>query len=223
MHRLPQWPAGVLLLGACALAAADDGQSTDPKPAAPAQPVLGVSAVVPADAPYVALTRAERWKLYVAQTYLTPGAYFRTFAVAANQDINGRPHEWGQGLFGYSQRAGSNFARFVLFDTYEATAAEALGHDVRYMRCRCSGFLPRFGYALGTVFVTRNREGHIVPHYARLGAAFGSEYTAMLWYPPSYQDEDELLRGVALKLAGRGIMNSLHEFSPEIRRLLHRP
>ncbi len=168
MHWLSHWPMRVLLLGASAFVAAGDAQSADPQPTAPTQPVLGVSAVVPADAPYVPLTRSQRWQLYVAQTYLTPGAYFRTFAVAADQDFNARPHEWGQGLIGYSQRAGSNFARFVLFDTYEATAAEALGHEVRYMRCRCSGFLPRFDYALGTVFVTRNREGHIVPHYARL-------------------------------------------------------
>ena len=61
-----------------------------------------------------------------------------------------------------------------------------------------------------------------MPHYARIGAAFASESTALLWYPPSYRNDDVMLRGVALKLAARGIMNNLHEFSPEIRRMLHR-
>jgi hypothetical protein len=216
MQWLPRSPIPVLLLGVFALAV--DGRAQT----AASRPALGVSAVVPADAAYVPLTNAERWKLYVEQTFLTPGAYFRTFAVAADQDINGRPREWGQGLIGYSQRAGSNFARFGLFDTYETAAAEALGHEVRYVRCHCSGFLPRFGYALGAVFVTRNRDGQMVPHYARIGAAFASEATALLWYPPSYRNDDVVFRGVLLKLAGRGIMNNLHEFAPEMRRVFHR-
>jgi hypothetical protein len=192
--------------------------SPDPAPVASSRTV---DPVIPVTTTYEPLTGEQRFDFYVQQTYSSPGAYLRTLVPAINGQIRNRPYEWGQGSIGFARRTGSAFTRFMLFDAFEAGGSAALGYEVRYVRCHCTGFFPRFGYAVASTVVTRDRHGHLVPDISRVGAAFGSEYVAQLWYPPSYRDDDVVLRGVALKFVFRSLMYTYREFTPEIDHMIH--
>jgi hypothetical protein len=123
---------------------------------------------------------------------------------------------------GYARRTGSAWARFTLTDTYEAAGAAALGQEVRYVRCRCSGFGRRVGYAVAASLFTRNNDGRIVPAVARIGGQFGAGYTAKLWLPEDYQSGSRIARSVLFQTGFQGLVNTLREFTPELKRLLRR-
>lgn len=156
------------------------------------------------------------------QTYATPGVFLRAFGAAASDQSDNRPREWGQGAAPYFQRVGNRFARFTLQDTLEAGGSALLHHEVRYIRCSCTGFLPRFGHALAMNFVTLNDKGHWVPHVSRVGAAFAAEFIGNSWMPDDYRTRSEAFQGVAVQLGFGSLFNVVREFSPEIRRSILR-
>jgi hypothetical protein len=181
-----------------------------------------IASVVPSDVPYRPLTTEERWRFYVRETYLAPGAYMRAAGSGLLEQWKGEPPEWRQGMLGYARRTGSVWGRFTLTSTYEAAGAAALGQETRYVRCRCSGWAPRLGYAVASSLVTQDRNGRIVPAAARIGGEFAAGYTAKLWLPPSYQSDSRIARSVLFQTGFRGMVNALREFSPELKRAFRR-
>lgn len=171
---------------------------------------------------YTPLTGEQRWRLYLRQAYGNPGAAFRALGPAIGDHSDNDPPEWGQGMKGYSRRALNRFGRFTLRDSIEHTGAAALGHEVRYVRCKCEGFFPRVGHALAMNALTYNREGRWRPHVSRLGGMFAAEYIGNAWMPAGSRTSAEALRGVALQVGMGSLFNIVKEFSPEVRRALRR-
>jgi hypothetical protein len=81
----------------------------------------------------------QRWRLYWRQAYLSPANYFRSAASAGLDQLGDSPEEWGQGSSGYMHRFANRYARSVVRTSLEAAGAAALGHDVRYIKCPCTG------------------------------------------------------------------------------------
>jgi hypothetical protein len=96
----------------------------------------------------------------------------------------------------------------------EAAGAAALGHDVRYIKCPCTGVFKRFSWAIGANFVTLNREGRWTPSYAKLGAAVGTQYIGDTWMPPGYRNWNTLLRDAGMQITYSSIFNVIKEFYP---------
>lgn len=197
-------------------------ETTSPSTTDPIHVNMFVGSVVPAGERYVPLTGEQRFKLYLRQTYINPGAYFRAFGAAAGGQASNEPPQWGQGGEAYMKRVGNRFARFTIQDSIEAAGAAALGHEVRYVRCNCTGFLPRAGYALAMNFVTYDRQGKRVPHYSRVGAAFASGFIGHTWMPPGYETKRDVLSGAAMQLSFGTMFNVIREFTPEIKRAFRR-
>ncbi len=168
------------------------------------------------------LTPAQRWGLYWRQSYGTPGPYAAAFGSAVASHLDNDPEQWGEDADGYFKRVGNRFVRSRIRSTIEAAGSAALQHEVRYVRCQCTGALRRTGYALGMNFVTLNKKGEYVPHVSRIGGAFASEYIGNTWMPPGYRDNAEAMRGIGLQLAFGSLFNTFREFSPEIKRLFKR-
>ena len=169
---------------------------------------------------YRPLTGEERWRIYLREAFWSPGAFVRAVMPAAGSHLNNEPPEWGQGGAGFGRRVANRFGRFALQESYEAAAAAALGHDVRYFPSRKTGFLRRSAHALKSEFVTLNKHGRQTPHIARIGATFAAEFTANSWMPPSRRGASEALRGVGLRLGIGSAFNLLREFAPELKRLV---
>ena len=186
--------------------------------AAGAKAKSAISSIVPADVPYRPLTAEERWKYYLHNTYLSPGGYLRAAGSGLLEQWKGEPPEWEQGMRGYARRAASSWGRFTLTSTYEAAGAAALGQEVRYVSCRCSGVSRRVAYAIVAPLITRNGNGKIVPAAARMGGEFGAGYSAKLWLPQSYQSDSRIARSVLFQTGYQGMVNILREFTPELKR-----
>lgn len=168
------------------------------------------------------LTGDERWHRYVRNTYWSPAPYLRTGASALFSQLRDDPEPWEQGMSGFGKRAANRFGRFALRESIEAGGAALLQHEVRYVRSDSTRIAPRVAHALKANFLTWDRDGRRVPHAARLGAIFATEFTATRWMPDGYRDSGTALRGVGVQLGISSGINLLREFSPELKRLFRR-
>jgi hypothetical protein len=189
--------------------------TTDP---AADKPVAGAVAAID----YQPLTGKERWDLYWRRSFYTPGVILRAAGPALGAHLNNEPPQWGQGAEGYSKRFANRFARFTLQATYESAGAAMLGHEVRYIRSKRSGFFPRAAHALAANFATYDRNGRLAPHYARVGGMFAAEFTASRWMPEGYRDARTAMRGAGVELGVGSAFNLIREFAPELKRVLLR-
>ena len=169
---------------------------------------------------YAPLTGKERWSLYLRDAFWSPGVFFKAAGPALGAQLHNEPPQWGQGMEGYSKRFADRFGRFALRETYEAAGAAILQHDVRYIRSKRSGFLPRAAHALTANFVTYDRSGRRTPHVARVGSVVAAEFTGNLWMPAGYRDATQVMRGAAMQLSAGSAFNLLREFAPELKRIL---
>ncbi|MFZ5925907.1 MAG: hypothetical protein ACOYX1_00545 [Acidobacteriota bacterium] len=160
------------------------------------------------------LTGEERWRIYWRATYASPGTFFRAAGPALGDHLNGRPEVWPQGIGGYSRRLANRFARFALQDSMSHAGAAALGYEVRYVRCGCQGFFPRFGHALLWNFLTLDRRGATVVNTPRIGSAFAAEFIGNSWMPEGYRTNAEAFRGVGVQLGLGALFNTIREFAP---------
>jgi hypothetical protein len=191
------------------------------------QPQLNVNwlygAYVPKDVPLVSLTNRQRLKLYVRQSFTTPGIYIKTLLFSIGDQANRSPPEWGAGFSGYARRVGSRQGQFVIQNSFVALGNGILGYEPRYNRCQCSGFWRRTGHAVARNFVTYNRtEQALRPQLAMYVGAFGAGAVAGTWKPGNPDLVAEGYRG-AITQVGFGIAaNWVGEFAPDINRILRR-
>ena len=160
------------------------------------------------------LTGRERWGIYWRQTYWRPVAILGNAGPALGAHLSNDPPQWGQGMEGYSRRLADRVTRSAIRDTINATGSAALGYEVRYVRCDCNGFLPKFGHAMAWNFVTLNRNGKTVLNIPKIGGAFAGEFVGTTWMPPGYDATGDALRGGAVQLGVNSLFNVLREFAP---------
>lgn len=157
---------------------------------------------------------AERWEIYWRTTYASPGTFFRAAVPALGEHLDDRPEAWPQGTEGYSLRFANRFARFALQSSLSHASSAALGYEVRYVRCGCSGVMRRLGHAMLWNFLTLDRDGRTVVNTPRIGAAFAAEFIGNAWMPDGYRTRQEALRGVGLQLGVGAMFNVIREFAP---------
>jgi hypothetical protein len=160
------------------------------------------------------LTGRERWTIYWKTTYASPATLFRAAGPALGDHLDHRPDTWPQGAEGYARRFANRFARFSLQESMSHSASAALGYDVRYVRCGCQGFFPRFGHAMLWNFLTLNQNGRTVLNTPRIGSAFAAEFIANSWMPQGYRTNSEAVRGVGVQLGVGALFNTIREFAP---------
>jgi hypothetical protein len=179
-------------------------------------------AYVPKDVPLEPLTAAQRRRLYVRQTFLTYGVYFKTAAFAVADEIRNRPEEW-EGDWSFSRRFASRYGQFATQNTLSAVGNLLLQYEPRYERCRCSGKWPRIRHALARNFVTYNRtERERRPQIAIYAAAMGAGLISSTWKPESATAWSEAASSMITQAAFGSFANVLGEFAPEILAIVKR-
>jgi hypothetical protein len=180
-------------------------------------------AYVPKDVALVTLTGRQRFKLYVAQSFTTPGIYIKSTIFSLSAQISNSPPEWGGGFAGYGRRFGSRYGQSLIQNTFSSVGNGLLGYEPRYDRCRCTGFWPRTRHAFKRNFVTYNRtETQLRPQVALYAAALGSGALSSVWYPSKPNAWVEGYQAMIVQ-AGWGLAaNWVGEFAPEITRILKR-
>ena len=207
------------------LSAAQAPAPSHPPPAAKSDSQLNVNwlygAYVDKDAPLIPLTGHQRFKLFVRQSFTTPGIYVKTAFFSLGDQINNSPPEWGTGFGGYARRVGSRQGQFVIQNSLSALGNGLLGYEPRYNRCRCAGFWNRTGHAVARNFVTYDRtEKALRPQIALYGVAFGAGVVSGTWKPSDRDLLAEGYRGAITQVAFGMAANWIGEFAPDIKRVL---
>jgi hypothetical protein len=95
-----------------------------------------------------------RWKLYLRQTYTTPGIYIKTLLFATHDQVIDSNPEWGDDFQGFVKRLGNRQVQFIIQNSVSSLGNGIAGWEPRYDRCRCDGFWPRTRHAVVRNFVT---------------------------------------------------------------------
>ena len=178
---------------------------------------------VPKDVPLRSLNGRERLKLYVRQTYTTPGIYIKTTLFALRDQIADSQPEWGDGFGGFAKRLANRQGQFIVQNSVISLGDGVLGWEPRYDRCRCSGFWPRTRHAAIRNFVTYNRtEKSLRPQLMPYVGASSAAILATKWEPgnPSWQVRS-YQAAITQVFVGVGI-NWIGEFGPEISRVVRK-
>jgi hypothetical protein len=201
---------------------------------APATPVTSVNttlpvnwiygAYLPKDAPIQPLTGDERFKLYLRQTYTTPGIYVKTAFFAIHDQVKETEPDWGDGASGFGKRLGSLQAGNIIQNSLTALGNAAVGFEPRYDRCRCEGAWPRIRHAVVRNFITYGGadDKKLRPQIMSYAAAFGAGVTVASWEPNYPSVLTKGYQGVVTQAWVGVVVDALAEFAPDIKRMLHK-
>jgi hypothetical protein len=181
-------------------------------------------AYIPKDAPIVPLTGEQRFKLYLRQTYTTPGIYVKTGLFAIHDQVKETEPDWGDGFSGFAKRVGSLQAGNIIQNSLTALGNAAVGFEPRYDRCRCEGAWPRIRHAVVRNFITYSgaHDNAIRPQIMSYAAAFGTGVTVASWEP---NNSSVLTRGYQSMVTQAWVgvaVDALAEFAPDIKRMFHK-
>jgi hypothetical protein len=176
-------------------------------------------AYIPKDAPLVALNGQERFRLYVRQTYTTPGIYIKTGFFAMHDQVRDSPPAWEDGFSGFSKRVGSNQATNIIQNSFTSLGQGIVGWEPRYDRCRCTGTFPRFRHAFIRNFVTYDHtEQSIRPNIMPFAAAFGAGVIGATWNPNNPTITVKGYQSVITQTWVGVVIDSIGEFAPDIKK-----
>jgi hypothetical protein len=181
-------------------------------------------AYLPKDAPIRPLTGDERFKLYLRQTYTTPGIYVKTALFSIHDQVNETEPDWGDGASGFGKRLGSLHAGNIIQNSLTSLGNAAVGFEPRYDRCRCDGTWPRIRHAVVRNYITYGGtdDKGIRPQIMSYAAAFGAGVTVASWEP---NDPSVLTKGYQSMVTQAWVgvvIDALAEFAPDIKRKLHK-
>jgi hypothetical protein len=210
------------------LAATSFAEDTSQTPAQPSvNTTLPVNwlygAYIPKDAPRVALTGKQRFKLYIRQTFTTPGIYVKTGFFLVHDQLQNTPSEWGDGFPGFVKRFGSNQATNIIQNSFTSLGQGIVGWEPRYDRCKCEGGWPRFRHAFARNFITYDRsEQSIRPNIMPFAAGFGAGMIAATWNPNHPTITVKGYQSVITQAWWGVASNVIGEFAPDVMKKLRR-
>lgn len=209
--------AGVLIVLAAASVSAqtvpgvllDPPEASNPGPPKPGELRGTVSA------PH--LTTSEKFEYRVVQSFGLRNFVGAAISASIGQALDS-PHEWGQGVGGFSERYASGFAGTFSRQAFAFTLERALSEDPRYFPLsRGSGFKTRSLNALKQVVWTKNDDASSGIAYARLGSAFGAAEFTNVWQPASTGGQGSAMKRAFIGLGADFAYNFIQEFVPFAR------
>lgn len=168
---------------------------------------------------YSPMTDAERWHQYVVDNFLSAGASLRAIGTAFGDSNAGRPVGWDDR---YARNLASEFGRFTIQGTVQATVAKALGYDTRFGSCECTGGWKRTKRALVRSFVTYDHTGKRVVDLPRVTGIYTGSVLMMAWYPSGYRLVRDGLETGTISLAVETGFYVVREFAPDLKHLIFR-
>lgn len=126
------------------------------------------------------------------------------------------PREYGTHWEGFGDRYGMRLTGIGTSNAMEAGLGAAWGEDPRYVRFAEGSFGARLGYVVKMTFMARNRDGQLMPAYARFAAISGSNFLSNTWREDSEATASRAGVRIGLGFLGRMAGNAFHEFWPDV-------
>jgi hypothetical protein len=131
-----------------------------------------------------------------------------------------KSEEYGPHWDGFAKRYGMRFTGIAASNTIEAGLGALWGEDPRYVRNQILPFKKRIGNVFLLSFTARNRQGKLMPAYARYIAIPGNNFLSNTWRVSSESTTNAALTrtgyGVLAEIAG----NAWSEFWPDVKRIV---
>jgi hypothetical protein len=167
------------------------------------------------------ITAKQRAQWVVSYT-LGPQAIIGEAFSAGYGAWRAKTSEFGSHWDGFGKRAGVDLREAAVSHTIEAGLGAIWGEDPRYVRDTGAPFKNRLANVLVMTFVARNRDGNLMPAYARFIAIPSSSALASTWRPESERSAGDVGARIGLGVLGRVGSNALTEFWPDVRQFIFR-
>lgn len=180
-------------------------------------------AYIPTEAPLESLSDADRWHLYVRQSFTTPGIWVKTGLFTISDQVRNSPPGWPQDPEGFAKRVGTRYAQFLMQNSFTAMGDAMAGWEPRYDLCRdCTGVGQRIKHAVIRNFVTYGSdEKSLRPQVFLYAGSFGGAALAAYWQPYRPSPLVKGYQGVATQAWVGVLCNLLAEFAPDLKRAVH--
>lgn len=217
-----KWSGFLVLSAAMAFSADSDPANPAPAPNPASSPAANTNAAVSSSDTPSPITARQRTEWVVSNT-VGPQAIIGEAFSAGFGTWRDKPPEWGSHWDGYGRRAGADLGEAAVSHTLEAGLGAIWGEDPRYPRDAGAPFAHRLGHVFKMTFLAPNRDGHLMPAYARFIAIPASAGISTAWRPPSEQSAGDVGARIGLAVLGRMGSNAFTEFWPDIKRhVFHR-
>jgi hypothetical protein len=161
-------------------------------------------------------TQAERlkWATYssVGPPSLLAGVFTAALSTAQNS-----PEEYGPHWDGYGKRQLLRLPGAAVSNLMEAELGTLWGEDPRYRPSNLKGVKRRIWFAFKTSFQSYDRDGKLMPAYARFAAVPASNVIANSWRPDSQRTAGETTFRIGLGFLSRIAANTFSEFWPDVQ------
>jgi hypothetical protein len=145
------------------------------------------------------------------------------YAIASAISTAGNaPPEYGPHWDGYAKRVGLRLSTGATGLMMEATVGTLWGEDPRYVRAEGRPVRRRIVNILQQVVLAHDRNGKLVPAYARYIAIPSNSFLTNAWRPDSHATTTRALNRIELSFVDRLIANSFSEFWPDIKKAIRR-
>jgi hypothetical protein len=186
---------------------------TDPPAPTPGTP----TSTNPNDPP-IPITGAGRLEWAVKNT-IGPASLLTGVLSATYGTVVNHPREYGESFEGFAKRYGLDLTGVATSNVMEAGLGMLWGEDPRYHRSEGT-FRQRFHRTLKMTFLSENRDGSMMPAYARYIAIAGSNVLSDTWRPNSDRDRADTVERIGEGFGGRLLRNLWEEFWPDVKQRL---
>jgi hypothetical protein len=132
------------------------------------------------------------------------------------------PKAYGTHWSGFGERYGIRLSTLAVSNTMEAGLGSIWGEDPRYTRDAGAPFKNRIAHTIKMTYMAENRDGGLMPAYARFLALPGSNFLSNSWRADSDATLSHASIRTGLRFLGRLGTNSFDEFWPDVRQKLFR-
>jgi hypothetical protein len=185
---------------------------TDPPPTIPGTPTSTLND------PPDPITGAERVRWAVKYT-IGPATLLTGVMSATYGTVMNHPKAYGESFDGLARRYVLDLSGVATSNVMEAGLGMLWGEDPRYHRSEGT-FRERFHRTLKMTFLSENRDGSMMPAYARYIAIVGSNVLSNTWRPPGDRDRVDTVERIGEGFGGRLLENMWEEFWPDVKQRL---
>ena len=184
------------------------------KPQGPVQQGLGV---ISAQAPYAPITGKQRIKWAAIETFGPESLMVGTLSAGIGTARNS-PKEYGPQWDGFAKRYGMRFTGVASSNVIEAGFGAIWGEDPRYVRNQNLPFKRRVGNIFLFSVTARNRQGNLMPAYARYIAIPGNNFLSNTWRVSSAATVSAAFSRTGYGFLSKLASNAWNEFWPDAKR-----
>jgi len=167
------------------------------------------------------LTLSARYKWAARSSVSAPK--LAGFAISSGlSTLTNHPQEYGPHWEGFGKRLGMRLASSATGTMMEASVGALWDEDPRYVRAAGQPVKKRLAHVLQMTFLARNRDGDLMPAYARYISVPANSYMTNAWRADSEANGRHAALRIPMAFLSRAIGNTFTEFWPDATKWLHR-